>query len=139
MLKKNAETRTSIRRTPIPVIVRSVMLTGKASGKHFRKKPWPILGLVSPMGLSLQGFILSRAACVCVCIHLYYIRCISQKKANDFFPRLFFPPSCLPPESLSCVFPKAQEKESTECNDDSDNKRRLSTQQRDDKLVDTVK
>lgn len=90
-INKNAETRTSIRRTPIPVIVRSVTLAGKASGKHFRKKPWPIFGLVSPTGLSLQGFILSRAARVCVCVYIYIIYAVyHRKKQTVFFLAFFF-------------------------------------------------
>lgn len=78
--------------------------------------------------VSTRVYILSRATCVCVCIHLH-IRCISQKKANCFSSSSFF--FILPiPESLFCVFPKAQEKENMEMcsNNNDENKRKLSTQ-----------
>lgn len=91
-------------------------------------------GIVSTGGLYLA------AQRVCVCVHIYIYAVYHRKKQTVFFFLLFFS-SCLPLESLFCVFPKAQEKESTQrCNNNNtnnDNKRKLSTQQRDDKLVDS--
>lgn len=71
----------------IPVIVRSVTLSGKASRKHFRKPLADFWSRRLVHGIVSTRVILSRATCVCVCARVYiYIYAVYHRKKQTVFP-----------------------------------------------------
>lgn len=116
--KKKKKSRNTDKRPSlsIPVIVRSITLSGKASRKHFLKPLADFWSRRLVHGIVSTRVILSRATCACVCVYIYifiYTPYITEKSKRFFLPS---------PESLVCMFPKAQEKENMEiCNNNNNN------------------